>query len=155
MSFYRTRCLTLSTKVSDAAVTFIILGDTLAHEKLPDLMGRAVKAGTIEQGVADWFIAGAAGFYDNYKNERLVRDELIRSASFAAMNLMLAADEKGLASGPMIGFDSVGVQKAFNIPERYVPVLTLAVGYANEGNWPRKPRLTVAETLAFDEGKAF
>lgn len=103
------------------------MGDTLAHEKLPDLMGRAVKAGMIDQGVADWFINGAAGFYGNYDNERLVRDEVIRSASFAAMNLMLAADAKGLASGPMIGFDSVGVQKAFNIPERYVPVLTLAV----------------------------
>lgn len=142
-------------KVSDAAVTFIILGDTLAHEKLPDLMGRAVKAGLIDQAVADWFINGASGFYGNYDNERLVRDEVIRSASFAAMNLMLAADAKGLASGPMIGFDSVGVQKAFNIPERYVPVLTLAVGYAKEGNWPRKPRLSVAETLAFDEGKTF
>jgi len=142
-------------KVSDAAVTFIILGDTQAHEKLPDLMGRAVKAGMIDQGVADWFVNGAAGFYSQYSNERLVRDEVIRSASFAAMNLMLAADAKGLASGPMIGFDSAGVQKAFNIPERYVPVMTLAVGYAKEGNWPRKPRLTVAETLAFDEGKLF
>ena len=142
-------------KVSDAAVTFIILGDTLAHEKLPDLMGRAMKAGLIDQGVADWFVNGAAGFYSQYGNAQLVRDEVIRSASFAAMNLMLAADAKGLASGPMIGFDTAGVQKAFNIPERYVPVMTLAVGYAKEGNWPRKPRLTVAETLAYDEGKVF
>lgn len=142
-------------KVSDAAVTFIILGDTLAHEKLPDLMGRAMKAGLIDQGVADWFVNGAAGFYSQYSNAQLVRDEVIRSASFAAMNLMLAADAKGLASGPMIGFDSAGVQKAFNIPERYVPVMTLAVGYTKEGNWPRKPRLTVAETLAYDEGKVF
>jgi nitroreductase len=142
-------------KVTDAAVTFIILGDTLAHEKLPELMGRAVRAGHIDQGVADWFVNGAAGFYGNYENERLVRDEVIRSASFAAMNLMLAADAKGLASGPMIGFDSAGVQKAFNIPERYVPVLTLAVGYAKDGNWPRKPRLSVAETLAFDNGQIF
>lgn len=143
-------------KVADAAVTFIILGDTLAHEKLPDLLGRAVKAGLFEQGVADYLINGAAGFYSNYSNERLVRDEVIRSASFAAMNLMLAADAKGLASGPMIGFDAAGVQKAFNIPERYVPVMTLAVGYAKEAsNWARKPRLAVAEALAFDEGKVF
>jgi hypothetical protein len=47
------------------------------------------------------------------------------------------------------------VQKAFNIPKRYGPLLTLAVGYAKEGNWPRKPRLRIAETLAFDEGKTF
>lgn len=143
-------------KVADAAVTFIILGDTLGHEKLPDLLARAVKAGVFEQGVADYLVNGAAGFYSNYGNTQLVRDEVIRSASFAAMNLMLAADAKGLVSGPMIGFDSAGVQKAFNIPARYVPVLTLAVGYAKEsGNWPRKPRLTVAETLAYDEGKVF
>lgn len=142
-------------KVADAAVTFIILGDLQGHEKLPDLVGRAVKAGVFEQGVADYLVNGAAGFYSNYTNERLVRDEVIRSASFAAMNLMLAADAKGLVSGPMIGFDSAGVQKAFNIPARYVPVMTLAVGHAKPGNWPRKPRLTVAETLAYDEGKVF
>ena len=142
-------------KVADAAVTFIILGDLQGHEKLPDLVGRAVKAGVFEQGVADYLVNGAAGFYSNYTNERLVRDEVIRSASFAAMNLMLAADAKGLVSGPMIGFDSAGVQKAFNIPARYVPVMMLAVGHAKPGNWPRKPRLTVAETLAYDEGKVF
>jgi len=142
-------------KVADAAVTFIILGDTLGHEKLPDLLARAVKAGVFEQGVADYLVGGAASFYSNYTNAPLVRDEVIRSASFAAMNLMLAADAKGLVSGPMIGFDAAGVQKAFNIPERYVPVLTLAVGYAKPGNWVRKPRLTVAETLAYDEGKIF
>ncbi|CAN5223025.1 hypothetical protein BH11PSE10_BH11PSE10_15180 [soil metagenome] len=123
-------------KVGDAAVTFIILGDTLAHRQLPDLMDRAVKAGRIDQGVADWFVNGAAGFYGNYDNERSVRDEVIRSASFAATNLMLAADAKGLASGPMIGFDGAGVRKAFNITERYMPLLTLAVGHAKQGKWP-------------------
>ena len=142
-------------KVADAAVTFIVLGDLQAHTKLPELMSRAVTAGIVEQGVADWFVSGAAGFYSNYTNERLVRDEAIRSASFAAMNLMLAADAKGLASGPMIGFDSEGVKKEFGISDRYVPVLTLAVGYAKEGNWPRKPRLTVGEVLAFNAGREF
>jgi len=33
--------------------------------------------------------------------------------------------------------------------------MTLAVGYAAQDNWPRKPPLTVAETLAFDDGKGF
>jgi len=43
-------------------------------------------------------------------NDRLVRDELIPSATFAAMNVMLAAGAKELESGPMIGFDSIGVR---------------------------------------------
>ena len=33
--------------------------------------------------------------------------------------------------------------------------MTLAVGYGKDGNWPRKPRLNVAEALAYDEGKVF
>ena len=82
--------------------------------------------------------------------------EKIDAAAGYRIQIYDAADAKGLASGPMIGFDAAGVQKAFNIPERYVPVMTLAVGYAKEAsNWPRKPRLAVAETLAFDEGKVF
>lgn len=142
-------------KVADAAVTFIVLGDLQAHEKLPDIMARSVKASVVPQAVADYIVNGAAGFYGQYENTQLVRDEAIRSASFAAMTLMLAAEAKGLVSGPMIGFDAAGVQQAFNISARYVPVMTLAVGHPKPGNWPRKPRLTVAETLAYDEGRIF
>ena len=141
-------------KVADAAVTFIVLGDTLAHEKYADIMGRSVKAGVVNQGVADYFLTSAAGFYGDYKNERLVRDEAIRSASFAAMTLMLAAEAKGLVSGPMIGFAPEAVKAAFNIADRYVPVMLLTVGYAAEGNWARKPRLTVDEVLSFNNGPA-
>lgn len=35
-------------KVADAAVTFIVLGDLRGHEKLPDILGRAVKAGILD-----------------------------------------------------------------------------------------------------------
>jgi nitroreductase len=142
-------------KVVDAAVTFIVLGDLLAHEKLPDIVGRAVKAGVIEQGVADYFVNGSAGFYKNYTDTQTVRDEAVRSASFAAMTLMLAAEAKGLVSGPMIGFDPAGVKQAFDIADRYVPVMLLTVGHPAPGNWPRKPRLAVDEVLAFNHGRVF
>jgi nitroreductase len=127
----------------------------LAHEKLPDIVGRAVKAGVIEQGVADYFVNGSAGFYKNYTDTQTVRDEAVRSASFAAMTLMLAAEAKGLVSGPMIGFDPAGVKQAFDIADRYVPVMLLTVGHPAPGNWPRKPRLAVDEVLAFNHGRVF
>ena len=69
------------------------------------------------------------------------------------MTLMLAAQDKGLASGPMIGFDPEGVRKAFGIAERYLPVLLLPVGRAAPGNWPRKPRLQADQVLAFGSGE--
>jgi nitroreductase len=68
---------------------------------------------------------------------------------------MLAAEAKGLVSGPMIGFDPEGVKQAFGIADRYVPVMLIAVGYAAPGNHPRKPRLSVDDVLAFERGREF
>ena len=67
------------------------------------------------------------------------------------MTLMIAAEAKGLSTGPMIGFDPEGVKRAFDIPDRFVPVMLLTIGYAAPGNWPRKPRLGVEEVLAFNK----
>ena len=140
-------------KIAEAAVTFIVLGDVRGYEKLPLILQRTVEAGMIdEQAAAGWEKTATRGYEHN---ERFARDEAIRGASLAAMNLMLAATAKGWASGPMIGFDPEGVKREFNIAERYVPVMLIAVGPAAAGNWPRKPRLTVDEVLAFNAGREF
>jgi nitroreductase len=86
-------------------------------------------------------------------NAQAARDEAIRGASLAAMALMVAAGDKGLATGPMIGFDPEGVKREFGIPDRYVPMMLITAGYPAPGNWPRKPRLAVDEILSFGSGK--
>ena len=139
-------------KVVDASVTFIVLGDLRGYEKLGEILDRSIAAGIVDEQMKDTWVNMANGMY---ANERLVRDEAIRSASFAAMTLMIAAAAKGLASGPMIGFDPEGVKREFGISDRYVPVMLITVGYATEGNWPRKPRLTIDEVLSFDKGREF
>lgn len=140
-------------KVSNAAVTFIVLGDQRGYEKLPDILQRAQDIGMIDENGKDGWLKMATGAYIN--NEQFARDEAIRGASLAAMTLMLAAEAKGWVSGPMIGFDPEGVKREFNIPDRYIPVMLIAVGPAAPGNWPRKPRLTVDEVLAFNAGREF
>lgn len=139
-------------KVADAAVTFIVLGDLRGHEKLGTILDRSVKAGILDQQTRDRWVDTAN---ESYANPLKARDEAIRSASLAAMTLMIAAQAKGLVSGPMIGFDPEGVKREFGISDRYVPVMLLTVGYPAAGNWPRKPRLTVEEVLAFDRGREF
>jgi len=140
-------------KVVDAAVTFIVLGDLRGYEKLPQILKPLVDGGLMDQATADGWTRGAASSYGS--DEQFARDEAIRSASFAAMTLMIAAQAKGLATGPMIGFDPAGVKREFNITDRYVPVMLLTVGYPAPGNWPRKPRLGVEEVLAFNKGREF
>jgi nitroreductase len=139
-------------KVVDASVTFIVLGDLRGHEKLGQILDRSVQAGILDQALRDKWVAMA---HEGYADLGKARDEAIRSASLAAMTMMIAAEAKGLVSGPMIGFDPAGVKREFGISDRYVPVMLLPVGYAAPGNWPRKPRLGVDEVLAFDRGREF
>ena len=136
----------------DAAVSFIVFGDLRGHEKLAGILSASVKAGIIDQQTADSWVASAN---KSYADPQKARDEAIRSASLAAMTLMLAAQAKGLVSGPMIGFEPDGVKREFNISGRYLPVMLITVGYAAPGNWPRKPRLPVDQVLAFDTGREF
>ncbi|MBO0862475.1 MAG: nitroreductase family protein [Chloracidobacterium sp.] len=140
-------------KVVDAAVTFIVLGDLRGYEKLPQILKPMVDGGLMDQAMADGWTRSATSSYS--ASEQFARDEAIRSASLAAMTLMIAAQAKGLASGPMIGFDPAGVKREFNIPDRYVPVMLLTVGYPAGGNLPRKPRLGVDDVLAFNRGREF
>lgn len=135
-------------KVSEASVTFVVLADMEGYKLLPAIGERAVNAGLFDQKAADRSTKMA---FDAYSNDAVfARDEAIRSASMASMSLMLAAEEKGWVTGPMIGFDSEKLKTVFNLNNRYLPVMLITVGYPTQGNWPRKPRLTSADVLSFD-----
>ncbi len=132
-------------KIADASVTFIICGTLAPHEGLPEALLPSLEKGIIERTVFDTWVAMANGMYEG--NEVFQRDEAIRSASLCAMTLMLAAQGQGLASGPMIGFDSAGVSREFQLTSSEVPVMLVAVGYALAQNWPQKPRKALKQVL--------
>ncbi len=134
-------------KVADAAVTFIVCGTLEPHRTLPAALSPSLEQGIIDQAVFDGWTGAATNMYAN--NPAFQRDEAIRSASLAAMTLMIAAQDRGLASGPMIGFDPAGVASVFGLAPTEVPVMLLTVGYAESGNWPQKPRKPTAEVLRF------
>ncbi|NIF90410.1 MULTISPECIES: nitroreductase family protein [unclassified Burkholderia] len=134
-------------KVADAAVTFIVCGTLEPHRTLPAALSPSLEQGIIDQAVFDGWTGAATNMYAN--NPAFQRDEAIRSASLAAMTLMIAAQDRGLASGPMIGFDTAGVASVFGLAPTEVPVMLLTVGYAASGNWPQKPRKPTAEVLSF------
>lgn len=141
-------------QVGDASVTFIVLGDKEAHKDVEELLKRSIANGSLPEKAAEAWRGMIGGIYD--RNPELARDEAIRSCSLASMNLMLAASEMGLCSCPMIGFDPKGVMAEFKIPEKYVPVMLLPVGYAAENDdSKRKARLAVDEILAFDREEKF
>lgn len=132
-------------KVVDASVVFIICGTLAAHDQLGQVLMPSVDAGIMEQQVVDGWVALASAAHAD--NLTLQRDEAVRSASLAAMTLMLAAQGMGLASCAMIGFDMPGLAREFDLTANDVPALVVTVGYPATGNWPQKPRRPLSEVL--------
>ena len=134
-------------KVADASVTFIICGTLAAHEQLRHALQPSVDAGIMDQSVFDDWLAMANGSHPG--NPQLQRDEAVRSASLAAMTLMLAGQGMGLSTGAMGGFDPLGVAREFGLSANEVPVILVTVGYPAPGNWPQKPRKPLHEVIEF------
>lgn len=132
-------------KVVDAAVTFVIVGIKDGYKEIGRLAKPLLDAGAIDQAAYDGWVGMTVGSHEN--NPQLQHDEAFRSASLAAMTLMLAAQAKGYVSGPMSGFVADQVSKVAHLGPNEVPVVLVAVGRAAEGNWPRKPRRPLAEQV--------
>jgi nitroreductase len=138
-------------QVKEAAVTFIVLGDTRGVERLPVIMDAAVESDALPEGKASAWVRMAN---ELYADPAIARDEAIRSASLAAMTLMLAAEARGLYTGALSGFDPERVKREFGIEDRYVPVMLLAVGHAAGSARARMPRLELSDVLRFDRWTA-
>jgi nitroreductase len=134
-------------QVEEAAVTFIVCGTLEAHKAMPRVLQPSVDSGIVPQAVADGWVAMATEAHQG--NPQLQRDEAFRSASLAAMTLMLAAEGMGLSTGAMSGFDADAVAAAFELDASEVPVMLITAGYGLVTNWPQKPRRPLQEVMTF------
>jgi len=114
--------------VVDADTTVVILGNT-------DLMAHAeavfddwlAKEYIPNEDVRSALLDNVEAMAEMPEPER--RIWTTRSTSLAAMTLMYAAWEHGVASCPMEGFDAEGLVETFDIPDGYEPVMLVTFGY--------------------------
>lgn len=132
-------------KITAASAAFVICGTLEAHTQLASALAPSVKAGFMPALMADAWQSQAYRSHEG--NDELQRDEAVRSASLAAMTLMLAAQGMGLGSCAMSGFDAGQVAQEFGLASTELPVLIVVIGYPDQGNWPQKPRRPVSEVL--------
>lgn len=132
-------------KVVDASAAFIVCGTLGAHRQLAAALQSSVDAGAMAARVAAGWVSQAHAAHEG--DPSLQRDEAIRSASLAAMTLMLAAQGMGLGSCAMAGFDAAGVSREFGLAETELPVVIVTVGHPSAGHGPQKPRKALAEVL--------
>ncbi|MGB6006884.1 nitroreductase family protein [Castellaniella sp.] len=132
-------------KVSDAAVTFIVCGQLPEAASLRARLHPFVETGLMPAAMAAaWQDSAHAQYADD---PEAARDEAIRSATLGAATLIYAAEAMGLVSGPMVGFDADAVIREFGLAKGEVPAMLLPVGRGAPGNWPQKPRRSLAEVL--------
>ncbi|MDQ8209108.1 nitroreductase family protein [Coraliomargarita sp. SDUM461003] len=132
-------------QVRDAAVTFIVAGHVCAYESLAERLQPSVDVGIIDAVTQQTWVDMATGSHEG--NVALQRDEAIRSASLAAMSLIVAARERGLDTGVLGGFDAAAVCQTFALSADAIPVMLVTVGRAAAGNWPQKVRRPLDEVL--------
>lgn len=135
-------------QVVDASVVVAVLGNLQANRNAEAIYGPAVQAGLMPEKIKTSLIEQIEYTYANIPT--VPRDEAIRNASFAAMQLMLAAKAKGLDSCPMGGYDAAQFVETFHVPEQYVPVLLIAIGKAAV---PARPsgRFPVSRTVVWNQ----
>ena len=63
----------------------------------------------------------------------------------AMQTLMLAAQDLGYQSCPMIGFNTEGVAKLINLPADHVMGPMVAIGKGLKVPWPKPKRLPLSE----------
>ena len=133
--------------ITDAAVTFVVIGKLADASTIPQRLAPVVAAGIMPAHLVPEWETPARGLYDDQPQRQ--RDEAVRTATFGTAAMIYAARSLGWGSTPMIGFDADGVHREFGLAGDEIPVMLLSVGPERSGNWPQKPRLPIADVLNF------
>lgn len=137
-------------KVKTASAAILVLGDLNAFENVRQMNEGMLHLGIINKQELDMTVESVTQFYED-RGDSFKRDEAIRNASLSAMLLMLIAKDKGWDTCPMIGFDPEQMRRELNIPERYVPVMLIALGKEDvSGQRLRGYRKPVGEFVTYN-----
>ena len=131
-----------------SAAMVVIFGDMKNYEYADKIYDEAVERGYMPKEVKDIQVAK---FVEMYKAlDRPSMNDIIKiDSSLAAMQFMLVARYYGYDTNPIGGFDKANIAEALGLdPERYVPVMMIAVGKAAVAGY-QSVRLPVDDVLSF------
>ncbi|WP_342481799.1 nitroreductase family protein [Paenibacillus sp. FSL L8-0340] len=116
-------------QVADASAVLVMLGDYKAFQddNIIQIHEEGFQAGYFDESLRDYLANAAIGYYAS-KSEEDLRMELTRDVSLAAMSFVLLANEAGLDTITMSGYDSRQLKAILNISERYLDVMLIAIG---------------------------
>ena len=130
-------------QVTDAGALIIVCADVMAWRKDPARYWRNAPVPVREK-----LVPAIGGFYEG--NPQMQRDEALRSAGMASMNLMLAAQALGYNTCPMDGFNFEAVAELIHLPDDHLITMFVTVGKSLDPPKPRAGDLEPSEQILFD-----
>ena len=127
-------------QMTDASLLVLFTADTKAWAKDPQRYWV-----NTPQEVSNVLVGWMGAFHEG--RDWLQRDEAQRSIGMAMQTLMIAAQELGYDSCPMVGFDLDKLAEWINLPEGYVMGPMVAIGKALSPARPKPGQLPLSELV--------
>lgn len=135
-------------QVADASAVIAVFGDLDSWQQTEKIYDRNVEIGAMDEATRNRMVPRNIETYKNLPPE-VARGIVLVDGGLVAMQLMLVAKAHGYDTVPMGGYDAAQFKEAFNVPDRYVQVMLIAVGKAaREAH--KTSRLTVDEITAWN-----
>jgi nitroreductase len=130
-------------QMTDSSLLVLFTADVNAWQKQPERYWA-----NAPKDVAELLVGWMGPFHEG--RDWLQRDEAQRSIGMAMQTLMLAAQELGYQSCPMIGFDIEKVAELINLPDDHVMGPMVAIGKGIKDAWPKPGQLPLEQLVVED-----
>ena len=128
-------------QITDASLLVLFTADTRAWAKDPRRYWKNAPSDVTED------VVNAIGPFHESRGKLFQQEEAQRSIGMAMQTLMLAAQELGYDSCPMIGYELEGVKKMIHLPEDYVIGPMVAIGKGTKTPWPKPGQLPLDDIV--------
>lgn len=131
-----------------SAAMILIFGDMKCYEKADEIYSMAVEKGYMPEEVKKQALDFFVPAYKSFSKQKM-NDVVKIDSSLMAMQLMLVARAHGYDTNAIGGFEEDKLAAAFDLdPERYVPVMILAIG-ESDYEYHESVRLDVSDITKF------
>ncbi|AOZ93829.1 nitroreductase family protein [Paenibacillus crassostreae] len=114
-------------QVVEASAVIAVLGDIEAYENVEKIYDLAVEDGIMTSEIRDMMVKNTRNYYPNAGKEKLKEIALV-DGGLISMQLMLAAKARGYDTVPMGGYNAEQFKQLFDVSDRYVTVMLIALG---------------------------
>lgn len=136
-------------KIKTASAIVYVLGDLKAHLKAADLNEGLKSLGVLSEQEYNDIVKQTNDFYES-KGDEFQREDAIRNASLAAMQMMLIAKDLGWDTCPMHSTEESVLKEMFDVPDNLISVMMITMGKSAPDSFrPRGYRKPVNEFVKF------